>query len=787
MAMIPRCGTVCTAAGKAGSDLFKQRLRRLAKIIFAYSFLNLISFTKFCRATGPPSSTENKEYETILTAKSDTKTKTKTEINIIQNENQHPNISRLLEEKESEASRQTEFDVLLSGDLSCPCLMNIDTTYLDLSHLGSGINVTSYGIGCLRHDEERTICLNSDGSENIWCNREWCFVDPENCQLHHARSNIFPKNDNLIDECATGPYYSYAACHNVDRFTNNVRRMALEGQTYRVGMNHNSGGWAGSYSEDKKHYEGPISKWKGPTVEYVQEVAIRGNFNIQVTPPPDFLIERSKAFFKSSSKFDLCSFAVSLGYLDFCVSHYTVTDTRISATDFFVLDSIPLYLIMDQEDKSSWSRFVDQITLVFRPFDRSVWLLMIFFVFPTLGILFVFHEYGQPIYSRSEEIVTVDEQGQEEKSRRRIPLSRHIVRSCYSIVLSVLSESHGVAVTTFGGKVHLLALSFFYLIMVVAYTANLAAFFVIRSQSSVSSLTDAIREGYTFCGERKTTKNIREIFDIGDRFITDPISLGGDGLPGFDCTNCQARLRVFEMLNPELATKNDASGQYCHAAIARWEDLQALQKEGKHCSKRRVGMPLGYIDIGFPVFEGVSNELIAFFTEQKNAGLYQQKLRYEEDVISTTQCQNNDWDSNESESLSIEQLTGVWVVIFFLAIVALGITVMEKWKNREERKIRTTQKFDQWGLRVQKLDRTDKVGDDFDRRIHENLNNAAISLGIPKVSERLKRITFKPDKAYNKKVPGASKSFKNLPSPQREVSLTSIDQNSISDSAHENS
>uniref|UniRef100_A0A7S1BAZ1 Ionotropic glutamate receptor C-terminal domain-containing protein n=1 Tax=Corethron hystrix TaxID=216773 RepID=A0A7S1BAZ1_9STRA len=784
MAMIPRCGTVCTAAGKAGSDLFKQRLRRLAKIIFAYSFLNLISFTKFCRATGPPSSTENKEYETILTAKSDTKTKTKTEINIIQNENQHPNISRLLEEKESEASRQTEFDVLLSGDLSCPCLMNIDTTYLDLSHLGSGINVTSYGIGCLRHDEERTICLNSDGSENIWCNREWCFVDPENCQLHHARSNIFPKNDNLIDECATGPYYSYAACHNVDRFTNNVRRMALEGQTYRVGMNHNSGGWAGSYSEDKKHYEGPISKWKGPTVEYVQEVAIRGNFNIQVTPPPDFLIERSKAFFKSSSKFDLCSFAVSLGYLDFCVSHYTVTDTRISATDFFVLDSIPLYLIMDQEDKSSWSRFVDQITLVFRPFDRSVWLLMIFFVFPTLGILFVFHEYGQPSYSRSEEIVTIDEQGQEEKSRRRIPLSRHLVRSCYSIVLSVLSQSHGSLVTTLGGKVHLLALSFFFLIMVAAFTANLTTIFTMQSQSSVSSLTpDATREGYTFCGERKTIQNIIEIYDIGDKFITDPISLGGDGLPGFDCPNCQARSRVFEMLNPELATKNDASGQYCHAAIAPLEDLEVLQKEGEHCSKRAVGMPLGYTGVGFPMFEGVSKELIAFFTEQKNAGVYQKELH---DVMSITRCLDI---SNEMKPLSIEQLTGVWVMTFLFSIVALGITVMKKRKNGEERKIRTTQKFDQWGKRIHKLDRTDRVGNDSNRSLHKNLTNISRSVGILQLSKRINSFSYKADKAYTKKVPDASKFSKKLPNSHgsREASLTSINKNAISDSAHENS
>jgi len=223
------------------------------------------------------------------------------------------------------------------GSPSCPCVKNLDkefpihpsdTTEALYQNLGDiyRANISSYGLGCKTHDKGTPMCHETDLSmifpppssyDKSWCGRPWCFVDPTNCALLNRRSNTFSKS---------GRFYSYATCGAMDFFTKENRIAALEGRVLNVGMNANTGGWLGAYSADNEHFKGPMKRWSGPVVEFVKEAAYKGGFSINITEPPDFLRNKSDAFFGGTSAFDFCVYATSLGYLGMCMAQYTITE-----------------------------------------------------------------------------------------------------------------------------------------------------------------------------------------------------------------------------------------------------------------------------------------------------------------------------------------------------------------------------------------------------------------------------------------------------------------------------
>jgi len=261
--------------------------------------------------------------------------------------------------------------LLDKGHPSCPCLDNLDAFPIDSSELtgklyedlGDSFNKEEYGVGCKTHDKTTPQCMDGHCSSAVcdqsWCNRSWCFVDPTNCTFLNRRSERFQRR-----------FHSYATCGDMDFYTRENRAAALEGRTLKAGFNSNSGGWIGAYSSTLEHFKGPIERWSGPIVEFVKAAAVRGRFNLSVTEPPQFLRDNSNEFFLSESSFDLCVYATSLGYLDLCVAQYTITDQRAASTSFMVLDSSPLYVIVEAEtteDQKFAREFIGSVSVIFQP------------------------------------------------------------------------------------------------------------------------------------------------------------------------------------------------------------------------------------------------------------------------------------------------------------------------------------------------------------------------------------------------------------------------------------
>jgi hypothetical protein len=399
----------------------------------------------------------------------------------------------------SESSTRNDWTEFQRGLSDCPCLAPEDVSIdlisdEDRNHEFYGkvtMDFKKYGFGCATHDLSLPICTDGCPVGNTispppidcdksWCKRNWCWVDPGNCKMLNRRSNNFHSIDR---------FSSYATCWDMDSFTQDNRLGSLKGRYLRAGFNHNSGGWLGAYGEEYlnnpvtngtdvlkgTHFVGPFSRWSGPAVSFVTEAARAGNFFINITEPPTFLKPHVEAYF-GSSNFDFCVYATALGYLDFCVAQYTVTDKRASVTDWLLLGSQDVYLIVKmEEDLQGWNRFVQQTQTIFQPFTFYTWLFIILIVIPILGGLMVIHEWGHAGsgFPTMESVVEVDKDGNKsEPFERKVPLYRHLMRSIYIAYLSVLQQDYSQSIVTYGAMMNLLGISFFILTIIAVYTVS---------------------------------------------------------------------------------------------------------------------------------------------------------------------------------------------------------------------------------------------------------------------------------------------------------------------------
>mmetsp|Transcript_21343 Transcript_21343/g.32892 ORF Transcript_21343/g.32892 Transcript_21343/m.32892 type:complete len:747 (+) Transcript_21343:37-2277(+) len=592
------------------------------------------------------------------------------------------------------------------GDEKCPCLtyeqMNDDDSKFPAKLIeglvwetasGGVWGADTYGLGCDYHDNDRGNCTSATCATEVplpnncdfsWCTRAFCYVDPNNCSLLNRPSPLFQNR-----------FYSYATCGFMDSFTSHDRLSSLARRTFRVGFNANSGGWKGAYNRDGSFSTN--DQWSGPMVDFIEQAAREGDFNLQITAPPDWLRNESKKFFGGSS-FDYCVYATALGYLDLCVSSYTITDKRASVTPFFETYSDPIYLVTKVEDSSSnWEKFLQSFKTIFQPFTPQAWLLIWLFVLPILSLCMLFHERHTPgsVFPTTSPVLRVNkETGSKVIDHKKIPLRTHIGNSLYTTVLSLFTE-YDQSVVSLGGKINVIALVSFNLTILTVYTANLAAILTQEYQvSTIHNLDDAIKAGYNFCAERKVAELVTTLHKVDiDKIVIDPVDLGGDGKPGFNCPKCQSRDRVFDYIR----TEHSNASLYCNAAFASLEDLEVLQNNGAHCNKKIVGNSLAYQSLGFPIFDKEADGLVSLLYSVKYNGAID---RYLGSAEPENRCPAP--SDNEGNSLTIQQLTGVWVLTFTLAFVGIVTTLVERYKHKKARKndkeiVVNLRKVDQWG------------------------------------------------------------------------------------------
>lgn len=172
-------------------------------------------------------------------------------------------------------------------------------------------------------------------------------------------------------------------------------------------------------------------------------------------------------------------------------------------------------------------------------------------------------------------------------------------------------------------------------------------------------------------GERKNVDSIMNTYNIQNRFVKDPIELGGDGKPGFNCPKCDTLSRAIEYLDPVKAETDD---RYCHVAVAGLDEVEVFQAAGVHCNKRAVGQPLAYVQFGFPLSTSYSKELQSLFITLKNNGVYGEK----KEIFKPESSCPSISDGTGARSLTPYDLVGIWITCGGFVIIGLIVSFVER-------------------------------------------------------------------------------------------------------------
>lgn len=560
-----------------------------------------------------------------------------------------------------------------SGNDNCPCLegplelnksmlftenlqQNMYEKYL-FEYIQSSNTSSMFGVGCKPHNHNigycdflNNLCEISDPKpkecDNAkWCPKEFCFVDTRKCTLLHRSSPSFSSID-----------YSFATCGKMDFFVESDRFEALRGKTVKVGYLANTGGYVGSY-----HVNGSFAMddlWTGPLVDFVEKVSELGGFTIQMVEPPDTIVDQAIEYYNSTSVFDLCLYATSLGHIDMCLGSYGVTEERITSGKWFKLGKKPINLVTFDNSKTSWvGVFFGDATLLLKPFSSGVWLLIFLLFIPIMALLMVHNERGV--------------EGGSFPNRANKHLMGYILESFYDVLLS-LFDGYGKDVISKGGKVHLLGIGFFNLVLLSVYTANLAAILTANKSSNIVTTLKGVRNnGYKICARRVVSHQVAHSHPfVTDLLLKDPV----DGLPGF------VSLRRTEIIDRMKATVDVFEREeYCEVALSTEEDLVTMQSEGNHCNKTTQVEMLGFATTGFPLSPRKNEILWPMFQSALNEGIFDELVEKNKPI---NQCRAPIITSANGE-LFVTHLAGVWLVPLLFALVGL---IVHKYDSKKTEK-----------------------------------------------------------------------------------------------------
>ena len=239
-----------------------------------------------------------------------------------------------------------------------------------------------------------------------------------------------------------------------------------------------------------------------------------------------------------------------------------------------------------------------------------------------------------------------------------LPLSKTMRQICGSIFRgynSFFLKAYYSECKTIREWLTILGIRFFLLTFVASYTSKFASILTENAKDSkIESIDDAVQSGYNFCGSRNQVSDVMKLYNLEGEIFRD-IEDGEQGLS----SNDRARSLDF------MKSVNSNKSLHCNAALLTLEDTDVMQSNNAHCNKTAVGVTISYIDIGIPINDAVSKELITFFQELKNGGLYQELMRQAKPTLQYVQ------QVGDQTRPSIINLSGVWVTNLSLDIAGI--------------------------------------------------------------------------------------------------------------------
>lgn len=449
---------------------------------------------------------------------------------------------------------------------------------------------------------------NSCGHSQLYpeCYRQFCIVDIDNCAL--AYHDLEVRGPNLSSNANVSLGVSYATCGYLNIQSGLQRqRDVIEGiqnRTLRVGLLSEPNGWTSLKSTNNEHYLGPWQRWKGPTLNFVQNAALQGKFSLRLVNPYDYevLVNRSRHYYNgSTSPYDLCVYATAAGYIDLCIGDFSITDRRIFETGWIKLQSRPLRLAVPFSfEKDS---IAEDVLTFFYPYTWDTWIFMLFFLVPAMASLFFFFDDGlNDVFMKTEAAAIAMKKENKDDPKREyvvldnIPWYSRLFRGLSVSYLAMATRSFPIDAVSLPAKINFYGMSFFLFGFGITYTANLAAQLTRKNLVvPVNSFQDALDKSYRLCISRKKYEVITAFWPglSPEYFVVDPV----DGLPGFDVSASGQEILV-RRIDPNRAIYDPS---YCDAAILSAEYLEMFHSQGKYCNMMIIDDDIALESTGMPI------------------------------------------------------------------------------------------------------------------------------------------------------------------------------------------
>jgi hypothetical protein len=464
-----------------------------------------------------------------------------------------------------------------------------------------------YGLGsCQAWDWD--LGPKCDGERSPWCARQWCFVNETVCRS--SDTAYFKAGDGFplgASQSCLGEelFFSFDTCGANTSFLETSISDRLRGKHLRVAFpalqnplvmrtNHTDGDFipaAGNNEFDVFRGDGPHF---GMYIDMLGSIAENAGFTYS------FQAVSGGSLAETSSQWTACARDVYKGLADLCVGRSWATAQRRAIAPFtspISFDNMYLLVRMPQDNRDFW----DIVTLVFTPFEPTLWLLIAavtFAVGATYRVVLGFSKYGyEQWYEKEEEDGHTWPPRTWKQARKFVHReASHFLSSWFRSILEIMSGAVIYDVDSKDGrfqyqrslphKLIAFGYSVFIMITISAYTANLAS---ILGNSNIDYDYHSIKECIDDLGCKMCSATSYNSGGINRRLQ--------DSNPGMR--------EVISKGSRKEASDAVASGECDVAIIGDFsyyiEDGTWSKKDDGECGVVLVGENLLSIDIAWPV------------------------------------------------------------------------------------------------------------------------------------------------------------------------------------------
>jgi len=382
----------------------------------------------------------------------------------------------------------------------------------------------SYGSSqCDTHDYNVfTGCIVSENEYiESFCNDEWCYVDKASCR--QSTHEIY-WTDLAVFNPELELYYSYSTCNSTDNWSEYQTNVVMNQTFFEVVIpdvweHVHEKDLTGLSEEDAANaYYNDSIPWSGIGIDF---------FNALIERSPasgcNFTFRSKSTSVYSDSTYTQAVYDVGNGVADMAFTAFWLTSERLEIAPFalpIAQDPIHLWIKRPEDDDNS---FKANITHMFGPLDRAVWL-GFFFSLLIVSILNVWFSTTKGSKTEGFEKMRSDTWKYSSNVVRAQILARTFLDSIFMSFNSFLARSTDFnPAGTMAQKILIVGFSLVVFIIGVSYTASLTAFLTEQSTVDyIGSMTEAVEGNAKVCVSSVLEADVRKSYSTANLVTIDP-------------------------------------------------------------------------------------------------------------------------------------------------------------------------------------------------------------------------------------------------------------------------